>query len=470
MGRIQVVLKDETESRFREKLAERGRNKKGSISEEIERLIESNISVVGDYFLKQEEIKIDNETLEQITYFYNNVETLEKKLGQKLILLYDRKTSAIYTVCHVLAETLTNKMDCDVSIDPEFQSEFRANRELQPENPIFKRMIEDGKKGRQFSDIIIEYDKHVKPELPLKVLGGQHRAEAIKRALPENGWHGIRVYFNLDKDKRTELYIVSNTNIAVPPDLLDRLDEQGLVPPSKLRALAWEIGILKKSNDFGERKVSDEESDVPVKTMRTFVVDFYDGKGYKGGFDNEAIIPDLCHAGGYDDAYEKYIELYKKIDFLKEKDLLEAGRNFVKLHKKQFEMASKMDVKGKKEFRIKALTPSVVSSWAFAAGVLQGDRKRLEKLYDLPNVSSRTDPLNASAMAEARLEDIDPPTYRGLGTRSSPGERGRMLKLFLMYSASPKTGIDKEKCLAAIQQFHADEATAKAAKFKKKAF
>lgn len=477
MGRIQVVLNDETEKKFREELAIEGKIIKGSISEEIEKLIKTKLSQVKEgIFFKQEDTKIDSETLAEATEFYELIDTLEKQLDRKLILLHDKRTDAIYTECHVLAETLIDRMDIDVPIDPDFQPQFRANRDFRPNDQTYIKMVEDSKHGRQFSDIIIEYDtKHEKPEKPLKILGGQHRSLAIKESLPTiNRYHGVRVYFNLNKDKRTELYVVSNTNIDVPPDLLDRLEEQGLLPPNKLREFAWEIGLLELGKDFSERKAT-EEDDIPVRTIRTFIINFYNGKDYKGDFDNEPVIPELCLPRVNDEGSAKYKKIYDQIrenkikPFKEQPDLLEAGKNFVKLHKKQFETIEARKIKGKKEFRSKALTPSIISGWAFASGVLQTDKARLERLYNLPDKSGTTDPLNVDVLRTSKLEEIDSPTYRGLGTRSTSTERGRVLKLFLLYSRAKKDKIDKDLSMGAIQKFHADESKAKGDLAEKKA-
>lgn len=477
MGRIQVVLKDETEKEFREELTKEGKTIKGSISEEIENLIKTRLSQVqGGKFLKQEGIKIDNETLAEATKFYDSIDTLQKKLNQKLILHHDKKTDAIYTVCDISAQTLIDNMDIDAPIDPDFQAQFRANRDFRPHDQTYIKMVEDSKQGRQFSDIVIEYDtKHESPERPLKILGGQHRSQAIKESLPTiNRYHGVRVYFNLNKDKRTELYIVSNTNIDVPSDLLDRLEEQGMLPPNKLREFAWEIGLLEVGQDFSERKAT-EEDDIPVRTIRTFIINFYDGKNYKGDFDNEPIIPELCTPRVNDEGSAKYKMIYNQIrenkikSFKEQPDLLEAGKNFVKLHKKQFQTINAKKIKGKNEFRSKALTPSIISAWAFAAGVLQGEKIRLEKLYLLPEKSGTTDPLNVEVLRTSKLEDIDSPTYRGLGTRSSPSERGKILKLFLYYSRAKKDKIDRDLSMGAIQKYHADESKTRAEQAEKRA-
>jgi hypothetical protein len=101
---------------------------------------------------------------------------------------------------------------------------------------------------------------------------------------------------------------------------------------------------------------------------------------------------------------------------------------------------------------------------------LQRDRKRLERLYGLPLLCGKVDPLNAKAMAQARSEKFDPPNYRGLGTRTGPSERGRVLQLFLEYTKSTKPKITAEMCIAAIEFFNAQSARKNAEKARKEAF
>jgi hypothetical protein len=265
----------------------------------------------------------------------------------------DKKAKVYFVECHIAADILDANMDLDAVIDPQNQEDYRANRALQLDSPYFKQMIEDAKKGRQFSDIVVEYNTSYKPELPLKILGGQHRTSAIQKALDVRKYHGVRVYFNLDVNKRVELYRISNTNIQVPDDLLDRLDEQSLHPPGTLREFAHEIGLLKKDADFNERK-SLEASDMPtVRMLRTFVVNYYHGRNYEGkDFDLDAIVPYLCTVGGMDSEYKKIFD--KQPQFKMDKELLEAGKEFAKLHKTQYDIIDKSsDARGKRTIELK---------------------------------------------------------------------------------------------------------------------
>jgi hypothetical protein len=81
------------------------------------------------------------------------------------------------------------------------------------------------------------------------------------------------------------------------------------------------------------------------------------------------------------------------------------------------------------------------------------------------STSPPEDPLNAKALSLARLKGTDPDTYRGLGTRSSPKELGRMLEVFLVLATkASKKKITKELANAAIQSYEAKRAVYEADK------
>lgn len=417
------------------------------------------------FILQKEAPKLNVETVGIITDFINKIGTYEKSIKRPLLILFDSKTKVFYTECHIEKEELIKLKDDDATIDPEYQEEYRLNRTLQPNNPDFVIMKDDAEKGRQFSDIVIEYNKEYREEKPLKILGGQHRAKAIEDNSPKHTLHGIRVYFNLNKDQRAEIARISNTNINIADDLLDRMEEQRLDPPNKLRNFAHKIGLLKTGQDFGDKKSTKE--DLPtIRLMRTFIVNFYEGKNYKGEFDNEAPEAYLCNSGGMD---PEYLKIFKKVDdFTAETDLLEAGKQFVKLHNKQYEIASKNDaLKRVKAYKMKAVALAVVSSWAFTCGLLQKHTERLNKFYDLPNKSNKQDPLNAIEMADFKLKGTDQATYRGIGTRSDAKERGRLVMIFLEYSKEEsKNYIDKSLLERAVRFYHGNKMRIEGDKFK----
>jgi hypothetical protein len=135
------------------------------------------------------------------------------------------------------------------------------------------------------------------------------------------------------------------------------------------------------------------------------------------------------------------------------------GKQFARLNKAQRETVLKREEENNAEFARKALSLSVVASWAYAAGLFQSTADQLKNLYSIPdNVVPPDDPLNAKALSQARLKGTDPDTYRGLGTRSGPKELGRMLEVFLVLVSKGKKKITKELANAAIQSYEAKKA------------
>ena len=144
-----------------------------------------------------------------------------------LYIFEDKRTKAIYCECHVLAKSLITLGTVDCPLDAENQAEYRANRDIVEDSAAFMQMKEDANAHRSFSNIVAEYMTETDPSHPLKIIGGQHRFIAIEGALNNqvNESHGIKVYFGLNMDQRLDVQLISNTNIAVSSDLLDRMLE-----------------------------------------------------------------------------------------------------------------------------------------------------------------------------------------------------------------------------------------------------
>jgi hypothetical protein len=149
-----------------------------------------------------------------------------------VMLLTDNRTGALYCECHIKGSLIVSLGTTDVPPDPDEQSEYRANREIVENAPAFARMIEDAKLGRSFSNIVAEYSTEYDEEHPLKIIGGQHRYQAIKTAFEESKdeHHGVKVYFDLTMDQRLDVQLISNTNIAISGDLFDRMHETVMGP------------------------------------------------------------------------------------------------------------------------------------------------------------------------------------------------------------------------------------------------
>ena len=104
-------------------------------------------------------------------------------------------------------------------------------------------MKEDAISGRTFSNIVTEYTKDFDASHPLKIIGGQHRFEALKAALTHgtDEYHGVKVYMGLTTEQRLDVQLISNTNIATSSDLFDRMQETYKGP--QLRSWCQAVGL-----------------------------------------------------------------------------------------------------------------------------------------------------------------------------------------------------------------------------------
>lgn len=155
------------------------------------------------------------------------IESFDIQEKESITVHTDNKTFAFYIECHINSSDIIDKGTIDVPLDPESQPEYRANREVVEGNAAYLKMIEDAKNRRVFSGIVAEYNPNYEPKFPLKIIGGQHRFLAIEKALDNgvNEYHGFKIYFGLNTDQRLDVQLISNTNIAVASDLLDRMFE-----------------------------------------------------------------------------------------------------------------------------------------------------------------------------------------------------------------------------------------------------
>jgi hypothetical protein len=387
------------------------------------------------------------EITQLIIELWNNIETVEKKSNIPFLLYQDGRNESYYTDCHISAAVVAELFDYEASLDQDEQDDIKANRDFSPFHKLFLKMQDDAIKGRQFNDIIIEYlPKGARAEKPLKIYGGQHRAKSIEAASVNgiNRCHGFRIYFGLTVTQRNDIAQVSNANINVPIDLLDRMQETVLGP--QLRNWCKKVGLLTK--DFAERKNND--GIITARLARTFVVNFVVAKQYLGEKERKAFSSLIANEAN--EAYLKW-DQETRLSVLKDASLFEAGQKFAKLHKKQQESVRKdKELSKTAEFRVKALTPSIISAWAFAAGLLLKDKTRISKLYKLPDLCGAKNPLAVKEMSEYKHQS-DLKTYRGLGTRSDKKERGKLIELFLLYSEKQQPVINHNLIDAAVTNY-----------------
>lgn len=400
----------------------------------------------------------DPSILNRIREFLKNFAILETQSGVPLLVHFDQRSQAFYIICHLEPKTLASKSDLEAVLDPQESEDYKLNRGLYIDSYAYKIMESDGLRGRSFEDLVVEYDTSYRPDRPLKVFGGQHRIQAIKEAVKKDVLvpHGARVYFNLSIEQRFDIAAANNTSIAVSDDLLDRMNEDMLGP--HLRSWSQTVGFLSEGQNFADKRSS---LGIPtVRIARTLVVNFY--RGMAAGED-DFHLPVVCSSGPRVD--EHYKEVRESANW-SDNRLITMGKQFAMLHTVQRERVLNRTKDRYLEFANKAIHPCVAASWAYAAGLFQRNPTFLDAHYALAHsTSSPDDPLNARALLSARLKGVDPDTYRGLGSRISSDELGRMLYVFrLQATKAARRGINLKLANAAIQGYEADKLQLRAKK------
>jgi hypothetical protein len=143
----------------------------------------------------------------------------------------------------------------------------------------------------------------------------------------------------------------------------------------------------------------------------------------------------------------------RKLSIWKDAKLEKAGTEFSALIKAQRDAFK--GAKGNADSQEKGMNYAVLSAWAYTAGLLSGNDKRLRRHYDLTSAKGK-DPLNAAALAKGRHK-TDADNYRGLGYRTDAKERGRFVELFHQ-QAEKGEGIDSGLITVAIAKYHAKQA------------
>lgn len=367
----------------------------------------------------------------------------------KILVFVDHRTGAHYCECHIKASKFIERSTTDVPLDPDEQGEYRANREVLNDHAAFERMKTDASKKRSFSNIVAEFNPQLNRALPLGVIGGQHRTEAIREALTGSidEFHEVKVYFGLDQEQRLDVQVVSNTVIEVSGDLYDRMLET--VKGPELRKWCHQTGLLPGDSDFGDR--AQRGGPITVRLARAFIINFYEGlKQSAQPFDTTDTSPIVPSVGIETAVWDNLRNT--KPSIWEDARLSRAGKNFAKLV-----AAQRMAIESKKgpaDYREKAMNIAILAAWAYVAGLLTDNETRLERHFALSEKTSG-DPLNSAALAKGRHK-TDPENYRGLGTRTDAKERGRLVELFY-YQAEKGEGITKSAIEVAIAKYHAKQ-------------
>ena len=400
--------------------------------------------------------EFNKEVEKTVREFLTKYGTLEKARSTPITVFQDGVKKSYYIRCAITGEAMSKIVSLDARLNPQTGETFRDNREIMMTHNTFIRMKADALNGREFSDIIAEYITSYAPEKPLKIWGGQHRSRATIDAYKEkkvSRYHGFRVYFCLTKEQRTELALISNTSIAVSNDLFDRQMEETYMGPN-LRRWSVKVGLLKQGEDFPD--VGSHAERITTQGARSFVVSYFKGKQAgeqvaEDQLDKNVYEPYLCQTGiALDEEYRLLVEKMGE-NLWTDKQLLEAGKAFARVHKTQYD-AIRKSKSNYKVYRMKAMSPSVLTAWAYVAGLLQPHDKRLQVHLTVPTPPKGVpDPLNAEEMANFRYyQDVD--SSRGLGTRSIMKDRQRMAQVFLARSMDPEAVLDKKLLNQAVNQ------------------
>lgn len=367
----------------------------------------------------------------QIESFRDQIPTFERSNNIPYVLSRDGRSGAYYFLCHIPAKEAVELLDYNAAIDPTEQEEYRANREILGDHRAFTTMIADAQAGREFVDLVVEYDSSYREETPLKMWGGQHRTKAIEAAIANepHRYHVFRVYLALSKQQRADVSIICNTNIAISKDLLDRMQETLLGP--QLRNWCQTVNLLKSESDFADRR--NAEGILTVRLARTIAVAYFSGVDFDGDVWKRPHQPYICKTGEMDLEYERLLNSKRVI--WTDPGFVRMGREFAELHAAQQDKCSlDPELSKNAEFRNKAITPAVLSAWVYTAGILRSDRQSLDRHYSLSRRwGNSKDPVNALAMSRT-THSSDPDKYRGLGTRMDVRERGRLVEVFLLHA------------------------------------
>jgi hypothetical protein len=226
---------------------------------------------------------------------------------------------------------------------------------------------------------------------------------------------------------------------------------------SELREWCQRANLLAKGEDFADKRK--RGSPISVSAARNFIVNFYAGKeGADSDFAQTNTTPITTKSGVQNPADWTAVKKDHP-DLWTDTSLLKAAQEFALLRQAQedayIDKKTGKPQSGTADFRDKANNMAIVAAWAYTAGLLQSNPTRLQRHYDLRN-ATKQDPLKAAILAKAR-HGTDSDSYRGLGYRTDPQERGRMVELFWI-QAEKGGGITSKMVEVALEAYHAKHA------------
>ena len=130
---------------------------------------------------------------------------------------------------------------------------------------------------------------------------------------------------------------------------------------------------------------------------------------------------------------------------------MQAAKEYVALNTAQRDWVKNSEKTPKPDVPAKAMNMAIMSAWAYVAGILRKNAKRLPRHFGIRKATGK-DPLNAEALAKGRHKS-DSDNYRGLGYRTDAKERGRLVELFYL-QAEDGSGITPSNIKIAIEEYH----------------
>ena len=75
--------------------------------------------------------------LEKAKELVDKYKPYEVESGIPLLLLFDHKSGAFYTICHLRADIIVSKSDVDATLEPDESEDYKLNREIYTDNYAF---------------------------------------------------------------------------------------------------------------------------------------------------------------------------------------------------------------------------------------------------------------------------------------------------------------------------------------------